>query len=352
MHRVMLLCLYFLFILVIVILAYNAERFKDARKGKKFLRLAFFLLWAFFTFSGVHVGTDALEYKRLFLNSISDFNNLFFHSDMEPLFFVFNACIRFFTDSFVIYKGICGAIIFGLTYSTTKFFKDKVNLTFLLLVFTVSTYFDSFNLIRLYLAFSIILFGLRYIYQGKYLKYSLFCVIAVCFHFSALVPILISFLIRPILKKPLLMFLILLSSVLIFIITFNISKRYITIERYQYYLDITFENIISFWFAPLLPFIYFLFYFRCKKQTGKEIQLYKTFAVIYIIIIFLSVFLQAAARLKVYYYFPLIIFLSVVLKNNIFKGRKVYYSVLTVWFVFWFVYSFFSAGAEHIFFWS
>lgn len=87
-------------------------------------------------------------------------------------------------------------IIFGiLTYSIVFYTLYRFSANFSLSVLTYIAFFYSTSIgpIRQGLAIAVILWGVRYLYELNYLKYFVVCIVAMLFHSSAIVAVIIPF---------------------------------------------------------------------------------------------------------------------------------------------------------------
>jgi hypothetical protein len=72
-------------------------------------------------------------------------------------------------------------------------FKESSSFTMMVLIFLIFHYPYTFNIVRQYLAVSIIFWGTRYLERGSYLKYLCFVAIAASMHTSAILGFLLVF---------------------------------------------------------------------------------------------------------------------------------------------------------------
>ena len=72
-------------------------------------------------------------------------------------------------------------------------FKESSSFTMMVLIFLIFNYPYTFNIVRQYLAVSIIFWGTRYLERGSYLKYLCFVAIAASMHSSAILGFLLVF---------------------------------------------------------------------------------------------------------------------------------------------------------------
>jgi hypothetical protein len=141
--------------------------------------LSFIILFLISGFRDISVGTDTINYSRIFENPNS--------------FERINDFIWIYLNSFFLEQGlsfhyilIIATFIFLLMiYLTALKMKVNVGLSFFYLV-SFFFYFQSFNITRQLIAASIILYAFTFIIDRKLLFFLLFVFIASGFHFSAI----------------------------------------------------------------------------------------------------------------------------------------------------------------------
>ncbi|MFD4703684.1 EpsG family protein [Gottfriedia sp. NPDC058432] len=116
-----------------------------------------------------------------------DFKDIF-SLKIEPGFALLNWALYKISiqPQFLIF--ICAAITNTLIVLTIAKFSEKFELSILLYI-CIGFYFTSFNIMRQYLAISIVFWAIRYLGKGKFIKYLISILVASTFHFSALIMI-------------------------------------------------------------------------------------------------------------------------------------------------------------------
>lgn len=178
-------------ILISIIFLIIAEKME-----KKELKVLMYILAVvpFFVVSALRydVGTDYL--KRY----VYDYNRMAQGIDVENFEVGFKLLIRFcliFTTNPNILFVITSAIILGLIM-TTIFTKSKNVILSIVIFFLGGFFFDSLNLVRQYIAMSLILFGYRFLLKDKkyYLAYLACVIVAVTMHSTSIVALVLVFL--------------------------------------------------------------------------------------------------------------------------------------------------------------
>lgn len=70
-------------------------------------------------------------------------------------------------------------------------FSNKKNMAIMFSIYILMYYNTSLNIVRQFIALSIYLYSSKYLFQGKYVKYLLFSIVAIMFHSSAIITLLI-----------------------------------------------------------------------------------------------------------------------------------------------------------------
>ncbi len=151
-------------------------------KHKKWIFLGLCLIFTLVSVIRYDVGTDYINtYVRVFgwLKAGLKYN-------YEPIFLWFNKFIIQHNGSAELMISICAAVTIPLFF---HFIRNNVEQRYWLLavyLFLVSTiYFATMNLVRQYLALTILLLGFDSLKQNQYLRYSIYVVIAFLIHTSA-----------------------------------------------------------------------------------------------------------------------------------------------------------------------
>ncbi len=220
------------------------------------------------------LGTDYL--KRY----VHDFNEMAQGRNIENLEIGFKLLIQFcliFTTNPNILFVITSTIILGLIMYTI-FTKSKNYILSILIFFLCGFFFNSLNLVRQYIAISLILFGYRFLLKEKkyYFAYILCTFIAMTMHSTSMIAIILVFLN----KKEIMNFKWLIPiSFLILIINenlFELIKPIIQNTRFNVYLTGNMakgEISILYILENFLVYIFMYYiYIKNKKvnQNGKE----------------------------------------------------------------------------------
>ncbi|MDO5555311.1 MAG: EpsG family protein [Clostridia bacterium] len=169
-----------------------AQKFAK-KENKKIIKLnrclwiiSFLLLLLPIGFRTCGVGVDDNNYKLMFDNTIKNgVIKQFLNTGLEPGYLLFNYFISLFTRNFQVIIFLTTFIPLVLYYKALEYEKDHINLFLGVFLFGTLLYLYFCGIIRLFIASSIIAFGLRYIIEKKTKKYIICIFIATLFHYSA-----------------------------------------------------------------------------------------------------------------------------------------------------------------------
>ena len=139
----------------------------------------------FYGFRSINVGTDTLSYNNIFYDIKQNF--YFGVKFYEPLYVLLNVFCYSICGDFNFFLTIVGLIIFTNTIISINAISKNKLISYFCFV-GIGFYFQSFNIIRQWLALSFILVGLIFLLKkNKDYLFVVFVLIAFCFHKSALI---------------------------------------------------------------------------------------------------------------------------------------------------------------------
>ncbi|WP_210608811.1 EpsG family protein [Priestia flexa] len=322
--------------MLLVISTFGICTYKLKNKQKHFLYFACIVLFLVSGLRDVTVGSDTVSYIEAFNfikgNSLSQSLDLYF----EKGYILYNYIIsRFFSSPqllLIISSFITILLIGKFIYKNSK----NAYLSIYLFI-TLMYYYSSMNILRQYIAVSIIAFGYEYVKKRKFLRYLLCIVIAALFHNTALMAIVIYYLygLKFSFKKLILFFLSTLVIYFMFVPFFNIIID--LFPRYTAYETRLDSNNLASYLSMLVYTVVLFFglifkYYEVEKKeniTTSSIELIKETekeddnlksVMTYIILIavlltFLSTKLNILARANIYFSIFTIIYIPNVLKE-------------------------------------
>jgi hypothetical protein len=261
--------------------------------------LSFLIFGGLFYFSAFrNIGADTDQYKEIFVNAGQGFPNLYL---IEPGFFLINKLLYLINQNpqFIIIMMSSATLFF--TYKALSYFEKTIDWDIALFAFVSIFYFQSFNLARIYLAASILLFAFRYLYTNKMWKYGLCIVLTSTVHYSAVlmfVPCVFYYIYR----KNHTFFFFSLSLFGLGVFLFSPYWGEIFFDRYTQYLQSDFNTSLGFGQLLMhLPFLLLILYLKHKRMNGKEYDLSVVYTMCSLVMGYWGYKLQMIGRAFVYY---------------------------------------------------
>lgn len=274
---------YIMMYFVSCILAYISERKLNVNNYKEFYFFSFLSIFVGAFLAGVRslgVGTDTLVYGHgVFINAINrNFLDYFIDelSNFEPLYLLFTYIISNIFKNENVYYGIYEFIIILLIYSslfeTKKIINNKSesNICWLgLFVFYTLIYPFTLNGMRQSMAMAIIFYSFKYLYKSDLKKFIICNVIAIGFHYTAVIGILfyvMEYLLKKtnkIIAKILILFIMVIS---VFEYKYLISFINIFVDKYERYIGGSVDFILN-PFLIRIPFLLLLIIFRKNYKS-------------------------------------------------------------------------------------
>jgi len=135
------------------------------------------------------VGTDYSTYIYLY-DLFSEIETLsqFFRSvlDIEPSFIILNVLIKAIFNDYILVFAICSLITLAFFYRAIEDYHEKSSVMLAIVVFLFLLYPTTLNIVRQMIAVAIVFYATRYIFQRKYAKAAIWMIVALSFHYSAL----------------------------------------------------------------------------------------------------------------------------------------------------------------------
>lgn len=274
-----------------------------------------------------HLGTDAPGYQRQFEYEIRTIDNIswtYLNSfpKFQPGFVLFMSLCKSIFDSYYFFKLIYAGI---LNVTIFYFIKKRTHYIFTAILFYLGFEFFYFNfeIFREGLAVSVFLWSLTYLSAKKYLKYYLFCAIAIFFHSSAMVTLFVPLLQMLNAEKKKTLFIT--SSIVAFLIIISDSvSPYLSVllsysnlyeDRYSHYLEneaygessLQWSMLFSYVINIVLPIV--MLYIISIKKGKKD---YYSFVIIMPVLVVLGQIVPILGRISNYFtFFYLLFFIDI-----------------------------------------
>lgn len=366
--------IYFEIFILSTLLIYVANKINDTNKFSGSIKK---IIYYFLIFLGLiipsilaglrdySIGTDILVYGNdWFTNALHAVDLISFisyasYGSIGPLYASLNYFVSRFTDNpHALYFVISLLENIGV-YWAIKRQKDWLNVPYAMLVYYLLFYNYNLNILRQGLAIVIILWGFKYVREGKLFKYLLTIIVAMGFHNTAYFGIVI-YLVYWIstnkslskLKYGLIVFFIigtvLFKQIILFLMTHGILSN-----RYGNYIDGSFAQG-GFWAqlllsAPLLIYAIIFLQYKNKKLIGLVYLLILTN-----IMSFLNLNASYLNRLTQYISFMYVIFWPIFINEgnvkvkglNLSTSKRIMYVIITIYLVlYWLIiYGYINSG--------
>lgn len=297
--------------LVVIILC-----FWSFLNSKISLFLSFLLI---FLFSGFryNIGTD----YPVYLSFTSGFYDILSENYMnfEPFNVVLILVGRYFNSDYFYFIFISFIICFYFYRGIVKL-SDSYFVSFIGFLFFPLFFLESMNIVRQYAAVSLVFFSYHYLFNKKFVIYYLFIFLAVLFHYSAIIMIVLPFLRLDNYSRFLNLGLVFVSLVLGFFSILYLSQ-FTEIGKVSYYLENNSEGYFFFFIVlTLISSINFIFYDRIAKSSSKGNFYLTIYNLGYCAFLFFYQIPVFAGRLSLY--FVSILVLIFPLYNKLFKQSK------------------------------
>lgn len=263
--------IYLILLLIVFLLGVFLHVNKSPKYRKVYCTIVFVLITLISALRYYTVGIDTYQYYRAFgIISNLDFSH-FSILRYEYGFTLLCKLLSYITENPQILLIVTSCFI---NYTVGKFiYKNSKNpMISIILYITLNVFFSSLNLMRQSMAIGFILLGFEKLKNKKWIQYSIYVIIATCFHTSSLVCLLFLLFYRFKNNRKLIS-ITLLTSILFFIggnLIFEILLRYI--PKYAIYEGS--EFVSSNYFAALiiaimnlLLFVFGLWIYRATKDT-------------------------------------------------------------------------------------
>lgn len=295
---------------------------------------------------GVGVGTDTKNYVSFFWEAQFLGLDQIFFSSLEPGIRLISKTLFFFKlNDQNVFLFICAFLINSLVFYGSKKITKNITLSYAFFLGFSNFYFFSFNVLRQAIAIAFFIFSLSYLISGKYIKYWIYCLFAISFHYSSVILFFMPLLNKKYFGKNL--FYLKMFFICFFIVIYSYLVNYFlglygiltSDERVMVYeglkqevsIKVIFPNIILFSFC-----LFYLFFIKFYKFNNIKLNLflYLFFGVIVfqLCFTFLGLRYEGPGRLVSFFYPSLILLIPIMLEysNLKIKNNLVIYFVLVI----------------------
>ena len=231
---------YFL-ILAVIGLEYLVIKYKN-NNNAIFVTFACVTLIVFSAARGEHVGADNAHYLSAYhilrdIHGIDVFTyKMPWSIDFEPGYLMLNRILAFFQLNDFMFQLIISSIIYIPVFLTIYRYSDHQFIS-ILVYFAFGLYAHSLGLQRQLIAVSIVILGMKYISDRRFVRYAIYVVIASLFHVSAMFMIALFFLYKIKISKKSLVILIGIEFFMLFFSRNILNIVFRIFPSYKHYTD-------------------------------------------------------------------------------------------------------------------
>lgn len=299
--------IYVFFCVSVLFIALYFEKKKRASKINKienanWNRLIFFIT-LLLGFRGVNTGTDTIQYYRMYEDNLA--NLLFIEGGVEPGYILISHAIGCITPSVQMFMYVISSCIVWLVMATIRKYQSNLDVSIAVFMYVAVFYFQAFNMMRICISASILLYGIKYLEGRNFKMYNLLVLICTTIHMSSIIMLLPSISLWAYYKNRKLTIIGLVMLILTLGSLSMYFADYIQIARYANYLDVAKEEQggagLMLYFE-YLPFIFVLYWIRKYRYSEDP---WSAISVVFILTGFLfrllAYYVPMAGRLYVYY---------------------------------------------------
>ena len=303
----------------------NTKRLDGLSKGA-YIWIAFtgILLTSILGLRGVNIGIDTGAYRESFENALN--RDAFSDSTIEPGWQSLAKIMRFIFPSSELFVFIISAITVYLIIKTIWKYRISINIFLALLFYVGLYYFQAMNLMRIYLAMSILIFFFHYLLEGKYVKYIIIVLMTTMLHLSSIVmllPVAMLWLYQRSKLLAVFAFFLLMVSLINFSIVFG---DYIAIARYADYAsgNESSRQVGVMLFFDYLPCFAMIIYAIKNKLSNQWTDLLVSFTLVAFLMRFIAYFITIAGRLGIHFAILYLLLLPYFVNHMRLHHRRLY----------------------------
>lgn len=271
------------------------------RSRKGWYILSFFVLAFFACFSANGVDKDSYQY----LFNVNTFG--YRYTGVEPGFWLYIVLFKSIINNKVIFLISISLLTLIFVYKGIWDCKDRLQVGLAIFIFASQYYLQSFNLMRIYLAISILILGAKHVIDKNRIKYLIYILVACSIHYSAIFALMgyvVANFFEAFGKKLSKLFFICAFGVVLIISTFTIQVaanliqvQNVVVDKYSIYLEQASSAQVGLkWIFNLVPSILIL-YFSGKIKLEKFIfNIVRGYTIIQILVSIMSYSIPVLGR--------------------------------------------------------
>lgn len=336
--------IYFFIVIMTFFAAYKCEQHKNKYykqpyssqvifiKTSVWYKIEFLLLLCVMGLRGTWVGIDTIVYSQTFLSATSLSKIFNDGSTTEPLYkFIqfFMRCV-FSNQHLAIFT--YSALTLYFIKNTIRKYYGSINLLIAIPAFVCIYYFQSFNIMRITLAASFILFSFPLLLKEQYKKFTIRVFVASMLHYSSVIVFLVIGMVLLYKRSKTLAYVTTLIVLIIVGFSVGVLYNYISIiDRYTSYLESneSSSKMGLALFVDYLPCLYICCYIIIRKIQGHWADLTICFTMCAIVCRMLAYYISMAGRLGTHF-MPLILILMPYWINYIKQKNQHHYKIMLI----------------------
>lgn len=168
----------------------NVLRIKSRNIENQFYRALLIFVILLVMYLRKDIGTDYKLYElycQQYSNLEFSFRSIYGGFNTEQIPFLFVKISSLFNNSIAIFNLLCALVIYHFLFSGVPLYRGDSDMYIVSLIMLFLFFAPSMNILRQMMAVSIVIWGLRYCIDRRYLKYIACCLLAMLCHSSAIV---------------------------------------------------------------------------------------------------------------------------------------------------------------------
>ena len=334
---------YIICFIIALLFVYLAEKSIKAKKKKVGIILLATSLIVVCSIAGARsrdIGVDVNNYPStayaLFTQNGLSYFEVFNRMEVEPLFLVlvdFSTIFKDFHMTLFFLELACALPIYIYAYKR----RNRYSITLIVFIFLITMYAKSFNLIRQFIAISIIILSTYYFENKRYLSTYILFITAILFHFSSIACVLIyiiMYLVKNDKNKNIKRIFLLLMFVGLIVFSLGIEQiAQLLPEKYSSYIN-SIYNVNEFSITSLIKKLFWviisgivLWKSSSDEEKYKEQQVYFLLFLIDVVMYLMSIKIGPFGRMG--YYFLYVAYFGMIPEiKYIFKQKKIAIGVI------------------------
>ncbi len=283
-----------------IIISDSGER-QLVRKSRVGFYIVSFLILSFFACFTAN-GIDKNSYKYLFEANTWNYR----YPGVEIGFWLFINIAKLVIRNETVFLGVIAFVTCFFTYKGIWDCRDKLSVGLAVFVFSSQYYFQSYNLMRMYFALSILVLGAKYAIVQKSWKYLVFCALATAIHFSSIFVLLAYIVVLALVQRNkgmnrLLFCCLMVATLIVSMFAMQIASSFSGLgfefaEKYSTYLSQAQAGQVGFkLILNLIPFVLVFWLFRHEKDQHL-IAMAEGYGAVVFILSFMSYSIPVLAR--------------------------------------------------------